>query len=204
MGRGQESTATTPAEAWVQLGLIDERGRPTRRGIVFSFFNHGEGLAVAAALEDETYDIEELAMDLANIRAGHRFGELDSSSSRLGSICRMTYQGATYRGYLEKGLPTDYGDGATQVLAEVATDPAARARFTRENFRQGDLERAGLEWRSLLLHIIHAPNFDWHRWNALQATAHRVLGSSAPSPLRVDYPNLTPQQLQRYNCQLKF
>ena len=58
------------------LGLIDAQALPTRRGIVFSFFNHGEGLAVAAALEAKHYPIEELVYDLANLRAGHRFNAL--------------------------------------------------------------------------------------------------------------------------------
>ena len=54
----------TPAFAWRQLGLIDESGRPTRRGILFSFFNHGEGLAIAAALEHPDYPVEDLVFDL--------------------------------------------------------------------------------------------------------------------------------------------
>ena len=45
----------TPVHAWRALGLIEADGTPTRRGIIFSFFQHGEGLAIAAALEDETY-----------------------------------------------------------------------------------------------------------------------------------------------------
>ena len=204
MGQGLKFSSKTPAEAWLRLGLIDAGGKPTRRGVIFSFFNHGEGLAVAAALEDESYDVNELAMDLANIRAGHRFSELDSSTSRLGNICRITYKGATYMGYLEKGLPNDYGDGATEVLSEVAADSAARAKFTFGNLRQGDIERAGLEWRSLLLNITHAPAHEWHRWTDLQIAAHRVLGKFAPSPLRVDFPDLTNNQFQRYSCQLRF
>ena len=63
----------SPAYAWRQLGLVAENGTPTRRGTVFSFFQAGEGLAIAAALEDETYPIDDLVFDLANIRAGPRF-----------------------------------------------------------------------------------------------------------------------------------
>jgi hypothetical protein len=62
--------ASTPSFAWRKLGLIEPNGAPTRRGIIFSFFHHGEGLAVAAALEDENYAIEDLVFDLANLRAG--------------------------------------------------------------------------------------------------------------------------------------
>ena len=76
----------TPALAWRKLGLIEPDGTPTRRGTIFGFFNHGEGLAVAAALEEPDYPIEQLIYDLANLRAGHRFAaESDSPyGGRLG------------------------------------------------------------------------------------------------------------------------
>ena len=63
----------SPSEAWYELGLIDQEARPTQRGEIFSFFSRGEGLAIAAAVEDEKYPLEELIIDLANLRAGHRF-----------------------------------------------------------------------------------------------------------------------------------
>src|SRR5262249_52302891 len=44
----------SPTYAWRHLGLIEPDGTPTGRGMIFSFFHGGEGLAVAAALEDET------------------------------------------------------------------------------------------------------------------------------------------------------
>ena len=67
--------AMTPALAWRKLGLIEPDGTPTLRGTIFGFFNHGEGLAIAAALEqpEKDYPIEALIYDLANLRAGHRF-----------------------------------------------------------------------------------------------------------------------------------
>src|ERR1051326_6259193 len=43
----------SPAYAWRQLGLVSENGTPTRRGLLFSFSHAGEGLAIAAGLEDE-------------------------------------------------------------------------------------------------------------------------------------------------------
>ncbi len=45
----------SPAYAWRKLGLVESDGTPTRRGIVFTFFHAGEGLAIAAALEDDAY-----------------------------------------------------------------------------------------------------------------------------------------------------
>src|SRR5262249_55823958 len=47
------------AYAWRYLGLVEPDGTPTTRGIIFSFFHGGEGLAIAAALEDETYPISD-------------------------------------------------------------------------------------------------------------------------------------------------
>lgn len=48
---------------------ISEGGTPTRRGILFSFFQQGGGLAIGAALEDERYPIDDLIFDLSNLRA---------------------------------------------------------------------------------------------------------------------------------------
>src|SRR5439155_24497664 len=56
----------SPTYAWRHLGLVEPDGTPTRRGMIFSFFHGGEGLAVAVALEDEGYPIDELGFDLAN------------------------------------------------------------------------------------------------------------------------------------------
>ena len=64
------SSARTVADLWFSLGLIDQHAAPTKRGILFSFFNYGEGLAIAAALEDRSYSIEDIIHDLANLRAG--------------------------------------------------------------------------------------------------------------------------------------
>ena len=45
--------ATGTALLWRRLGLVDAAGVPTQRGQVVSFFSQGDGLAIAAALEDE-------------------------------------------------------------------------------------------------------------------------------------------------------
>ena len=72
----------SPTYAWRHLGLVEPDGTPTTRGMIFSFFHGGEGLAVAVALEDETYPIDELVFDLANIRAGPRFAGEDAPIGR--------------------------------------------------------------------------------------------------------------------------
>src|SRR5438552_1846686 len=154
----------SPAYAWRQLGLVTEDGTPTRRGTLFSFFQAGEGLAIAAALEDETYPIEDLVFDLVNIRAGPRFaGEDAPLGGRLGILCQRVYSRADHPGYLEMGTPLQYGSGASEVIRELVSDPSARYRFTNESLRHGDSERALMEWRSLLRHIVGAPSLDGER-----------------------------------------
>lgn len=199
----QLSPRSTPASAWHRLGLIDRGGRPTRRGVLFSFFHHGEGLAVAAGLEDENYPIEDLAHDLANLRAGHRFEEFAHHSSRLSRACRDAYGEATFEGYLSRGLPIHYGDGAAEVLAETGRVHRGRGLYN-ELLRPGDVERVRLEWWSLLRHILHAPDLDWERWLALKETVAAVLESNAMAVAVVHPPVLTPAQSKRISHRLRF
>ena len=128
----------SPAHSWRRLGLIERDGTPTRRGIVCSFFQHGEGLAVAAALEDERYPIAELIFDLANLRAGPRFAGDDSPySGRLAIACQRLYGHDDVEGYLQMGVPLDYGAGASEALRgiielglprqKLLTEPSASA-----------------------------------------------------------------------------
>jgi superfamily II DNA/RNA helicase len=187
----------SPAYAWRQLGLVDENGTPSRRGIVFSFFQAGEGLAIAAALEDETYPIDELIFDLANIRAGPRFaGEDAPLGGRLGILCQRIYGRGDHPGYLEMGVPVHYGSGASEVIRELIASPSARYRMTNESLRHGDIERALMEWRSLLRHIVGAPPLEWDRWHSLQEAAAHLIGSTT-SPAAVDFPPLLASQQSR-------
>jgi hypothetical protein len=192
------------AETWFRLGLIDHRAHPTRRGVLFSFFNHGEGLAIAAALEDESYPVAEIVRDLANLRAGHRFEAMDHARGRLGSLCRLTYQGMTCPGYLRQGVPAEYGDGAAEVLQRVRANPAVLQHFLSETLRPGDIERAALEWRSLLNHVAHAPDYDWPRWQDLRAAATAQLAKLGPPERPAPPPALTPNQRLRHNFRLRF
>ena len=187
----------SPAYAWRQLGLVTEDGTPTRRGTLFSFFQAGEGLAIAAALEDETYPIDELVFDLANIRAGPRFaGEDAPLGGRLGILCQRIYGRADHPGYLEMGVPVHYGSGASEVIRELVASPSTRYRMTNESLRSGDIERALMEWRSLLRHIVGAPPLEWDRWRSLQKVAAHFIGSTT-SPAAVEFPPLLASQQSR-------
>ncbi|MDQ6765851.1 MAG: DEAD/DEAH box helicase, partial [Verrucomicrobiota bacterium] len=188
----------SPAYAWRRLGLVDEDGTPTRRGIIFSFFQAGEGLAVAAALEEKTYPIDDLIFDLANIRGGPRFaGEDAPMGGRLGILCQRIYERADYPGYLEMGTPMHYGSGASEAIREVVTNPGARYKLTTDSLRAGDIERALMEWRSLLRHIVHAPQFQWDRWQKLKVAARHFIDSTT-SPTLLDFPPLLAAQQRRF------
>ncbi|MFP6900879.1 MAG: hypothetical protein VCA36_08030, partial [Opitutales bacterium] len=191
------------AETWFRLGLIDEEGHPTIRGIIFSFFHQGEGLAVAAALEDESYPIDDLIHDLANLRAGHRFSALAGEGSRLGAICRRTYGDVTCGGYLRRGLPPEYGDGASEALRECLAHPGGKRELFDEELRPGDLERSMLEWRSLLSLIAHAPSLEWNRWSALQTRANAVSEANARRHELPKLPPLAPEQRKRHHSRLQ-
>lgn len=185
---------SSPAYAWRQLRLVAEDGTPTQRGVLFSFFHAGEGLAIAAGLEDETYPIDDLVFDLANIRAGPRFaGEDAPLGGRLGILCQQIYGRADHPGYLEMGVPVQYGSGASEVIRELVTNPAARYRLTNESLRHGDIERALMEWRSLLRHIVGAPDLEWERWRALKKSAAHFIGNTS-SPAAVEFPPLLASQ----------
>ena len=176
LGGGTMHTARA-GRLWKKLGLIDATGRPTDRGHIASLFQHGEGLAVAAALEDQAYDAHALAWDLAELRAGERVASAGRNSSRLGACCRLTYKSLTAEGYLREGLPSGFGEGCAEALKGFALHgkiPPVDA--DGQGPGQGDLERAVLEWRSTLQLIAHGPAHPSLRWQQLRAAAQDVLG----------------------------
>lgn len=188
---------SSPAYAWRRLGLVEVDGTPTRRGVVFSFFQGGEGLAIAAALEQENYPIDDLVFDLANIRGGPRFaGEDAPMGGRLGILCQRVYDRADHPGYLEMGTPMHYGSGASEVIRELVANPGSRPRLTTDALRSGDIERALMEWRSLLRHIVNAPEMGWDRWRALKIAARHFVDTTT-SPALLDFPPLLAAQQRR-------
>ena len=187
----------SPTYAWRYLGLVGPEGRPTTRGIIFSFFHGGEGLAIAAALEDETYPISDLVFDLANVRAGPRFsGEDAPMGGRLAILCQRLYSRADYPGYLTMGVPMQYGAGASEVVRELVADPRSKHKLIGDLLRHGDIERALVEWRSLLRRITTAPAYPLPRWNELKKAADELLEKTV-SPTVVDLAGLAPVQQRR-------
>ncbi len=171
----------TAAHAWRRLGLIAPDGTPTRRGIIASFFHQGEGLAIAAGLEEATLPVGELVILLANLRAGARFAEnLTGEADRLAFACREAFGVLDFEGSLSLGLPVGYGSGAAACVAEVLARPQARRELADDGVGQGDIERAVTEWLSLLRHVVHAPDHPWDRWAALKEAAAEHLQKAAP------------------------
>jgi hypothetical protein len=196
------STATGTAMLWRRLGLVDASGVPTLRGRMVSFFSQGDGLAIAAALEDETYPLDELIYDLANLDAGFRFcGEDNRWGGRLAVVCHERYGLQSLPGYLENGVPPKYGAGAEQVVASVHKNPASKQAWITDLLGAGDIDRIIIEWRSLLRQITNAPDLDWPRWRALQAMAKGILNQTE-SPTMTDLPPLEYLQTKRVDHRL--
>ena len=194
---------TAVALLWRRLGLVDDTGAPTLRGRVVSFFAQGDGLAVAAALEDAAYPLEELIYDLANLDAGFRFCGEDANrwSGRLAQVCHARFGLQSIPGYLENGVPPKYGAGAEQVVAAVHKSPADKHRWVTDLLGPGDINRIIIEWRSLLRQIAHAPELVWPRWRALQALSRTILNETE-SPTLTDLPPLEYNQTRRVDHRL--
>ncbi len=196
--------ATGVAMLWRRLGLVDPAGVPTRRGRIVSFFQQEDGLAIAAALEDASYPLDELIYDLANLDAGFRFcGEENRYAGRLPVACHQLYGLQTIAGYLENGVPPRYGSGAEQIVASIHKNPLSKAAWITELLGAGDIDRIIIEWRSLLRQISKAPPLDWPRWTALQAMAKGIL-QETESPTLTDLPPLDYAQTKRMEHRLVF
>jgi hypothetical protein len=199
----QLPTGTGVALLWRRLGLVDAAGVPTLRGRVVSFFSQGDGLAIAAALEDETYPLQELIYDLANLDAGFRFAgeDINRWGGRLGIVCHEKYGLQSVPGYLENGVPPKYGAGAEQIVASVHKHPQNKLTWITDLLGPGDIDRVIIEWRSLLRQIAHAPDLEWPRWRALQALAKTTLNETE-SPTLTDLPPLEYHQTRRVDHRL--
>jgi len=196
------STATGTALLWRRLGLVNEKGVPTMRGRIVSFFQQGDGLAIGAALEDTGYPLDELIYDIANLDAGFRFcGDDNRWGGRLAIACHEKFGLQSITGYLENGVPPKYGAGAEAVVASVHKNPLNKHGWVTELLGAGDIDRAIIEWRSLLRQISHAPDLDWPRWRSLQATSKTILNETE-SPTITDLPPLEYNQTRRVDHRL--
>ncbi len=200
----QLSPGSGTAALWRRLGLVDEGGVPTRRGRIVAALSQTAGLAMAAAMEDEGYPLDELVYDLANLDAGFRFvGEDSRWGGRLAIACQTAYGMLNVAGYLENGLPPRYGAGANDVVQLAHKHPERRHRVATETLGEGDVDRLIIEWRSTLRQIAHAPALDWGRWTAFQAMAKGILHETE-SPTQTALPPLPYPQTRRVDHRLMF
>lgn len=198
------SAATGVAMLWRRLGLVDPAGVPTRRGRIVSFFQHEDGLAIVAALEDTTYPLDELIYDLANLDAGFRFcGEENRYAGRIPVACHQLFGLQSIPGYLENGVPPRYGSGAEQIVLSIHKNPLNKTAWITELLGTGDIDRVIIEWRSLLRQIGKAPALDWARWTGLQAMAKGILNETE-SPTLTNLPPLHYTQTKRLDHRLVF
>jgi len=198
----QLSTQTGVAMLWRRLGLVDTAGVPTLRGRIVSFFSQGYGLAIAAALEDSSYPLDELIYDLANLDAGFRFcGEENRWAGRLPMACRQIYGIQSITGYLENGVPPKYGSGAEQIVSSIHKNPLSKSAWVTQFLGAGDIDRVIIEWRSMLRQISHGPALEWARWTGLQAMAKGILNETE-SPTLTELPPLDYAQTRRIEHRL--
>lgn len=198
----QLPAATGVALLWRRLGLVEADGTPTRHGRIVSFFASGDGLAIAAALEDERYPLTDLIYDLANLDAGFRFaGDENRWGGRLADACHRAYELQSIPGYLENGLPPRYGSGADPIVAAAHKNPQQRHDWITLTLGAGDIDRIIIEWRSLLRRVAHSPELDWPRWTALQQMAAEILNETE-SPTLTKLPPLEYHQTKRVDHRL--
>ncbi len=145
---------------WQKLGLLDRTLHLTLRGQIVSFFLGPEGLALAAALEDRRYPLTDLVFDCANLFAGDRFaGTNPRMLGRLAQTCEHAFRRFTVEGWLERGVPPQYGSGAAEVVRALVEQKVRRGELAaaHESAGRGDFDRLMTEWRSLLRQVAGAP-----------------------------------------------
>ncbi len=212
---------------WQRCGVLDRELALTPRGEIVAAFLGPEGLALAAALEDRRYPVEQLIFDCANLFAGDRFaGTNPRRLGRLAAVCERAYRRLTIEGYLVEGLPPQYGYGGSEVVHALVAE-GARARVIAsmpDAAGRGDIDRLLTEWRSLLRQIAGAPAITLKaedspgdatplpeavraqqraaylvgRWDELRLLARQTLGGAKADALP-DLPELTPDQRRPVN-----
>ena len=87
-----------------------------------------------------------------------------------------------------------YGAGASEVVRALVADPRSKHKLTNELLRHGDIERAMVEWRSILRHIVVAPAYPLSRWTELKAAAEELIDRSASPTSARDFQDIVPLQ----------
>jgi superfamily II DNA/RNA helicase len=199
---------------WQRTGVLDRNLRLTVRGEIVSFFLGPEGLALAAALEDRRYPLDDLLFDAANLFANDRFsGTNPRRIGRLAEACTRAYRRISIEGWLHEGVPIQYGSGASESVRALVAE-GARARDVMDEVEtagRGDIDRLLTEWRSLLRQVAGAgpligdgapmtgrDHFIAERWDEFRTLARHWLNESRTDSLP-DLPPLTADQRRVVN-----
>jgi hypothetical protein len=92
------------------------------------------------------------------------------------------------------GVPVNYGAGAAEVVREIIEHGSSKQKMLTESLRPGDIERALVEWRSLVRHIALAPDYPHERWKALKRGCAKYTETANAVP---QLPPLLPAHTQR-------
>jgi len=87
-------------------------------------------------------------------------------------------------------------------VAAMHANPADKGNWVTDLLGAGDIDRALIEWRSLLRQITHSPELDWGRWVELQKHAGTILAETE-SPTLSRLPPLEHHQRGRVNHYLR-
>ena len=78
-------------------------------------------------------------------------------------------------------------------MSALHVNPSDKGNWVTELLGAGDIDRAIIEWRSLLRQIYHAPELEWPRWSELQQLAGTILAETE-SPTLDELPPLEHHQ----------
>ena len=81
-------------------------------------------------------------------------------------------------------------------------NPSDKGSWITEFLGSGDIDRAVIEWRSLMRQIKYAPELDWPRWLELKNIAGTILAETQ-SPTLEELPQLEHNQKGRVDHQLQ-
>ncbi|GAB5561309.1 MAG: hypothetical protein SynsKO_29560 [Synoicihabitans sp.] len=209
------SLSPEPTLLWQlqRIGVLDRSLRVTARGAIAGAFLGPEGLALAVALEDRRYPLDQLIYDGANLFAGDRFTETNPRRlGRLAAVGEKAYRRFDFEGWLVEGVPPGYGYGASDVVQAIMQRTAKAGVLAAESeyAGRGDIDRLMTEWRSWLRQVATAPPLDnvserelplAQRWDDFRALAAVTLGERDEDTLP-DLPRLTAEQRRPYHHRL--
>jgi len=161
------SAAATLLWQWQRLGLLDRSLLLRPRGEKsFRSFSDRKDWRLPPRSMMSAIPLDELVFDW---RQSFRWrpvfpGTNPRTLGRLARVCEQTYRRFTAEGWLDHGLPPQYGCGAEEIVRALVEQKARRGELAAasESAGRGDIDRLLTEWRSLLRIVVHA--LRWCFW----------------------------------------